>query len=193
LLGQPLLDKLQSIAMYDFNEVSNAAHSKVFITKPSSFSKFGNPFEDDALDLAKSFIASLFYGMKISTYNRGKIKGQEMLVNTLNKLLRGGRVGPCTAIGEDYQILELNRVIQLEPSSNGLYFMTLLKYDIGQLALDVLQKGDIADHITKESNLSSSSVTDYSGPEETRLKTRKKKVNNQGDIKEFLRTMRSNG
>ena len=59
LLGENLVKRLQSIAMYDFSEVSNDVHSKIFLTKPSSFSKFGNPFVDDALDLAKAFIASL--------------------------------------------------------------------------------------------------------------------------------------
>ncbi|WP_271729080.1 hypothetical protein [Aquimarina algiphila] len=47
ILGEVLLVKLQSIAMYDFNEVSNNKHSRVFLTKPSSFAKYGNPFEED--------------------------------------------------------------------------------------------------------------------------------------------------
>ncbi len=192
ILGEPLLNKLQSIAMYDFNEVSNTTHSKIFLTKPSSFAKFGNPFEDDALDLAKAFISSLIYGMKISPYERGQIRGYNMLYNTLKKLLRGERVGPCTAIGQDYQILELKRVIQLEHGYNGMYYMSLLKFDIGQLALDVLQQGDLAEHTTLEVDINSSNASIYNGPEKNRVKTRRKKdTSHSQDIGELLRTMRN--
>lgn len=192
ILGEPLLNKLQSIAMYDFNEVSNATHSKIFLTKPSSFAKFGNPFEDDALDLAKAFISSLIYGMKISSYDRGQIRGYSMLYNTLKKLLRKERVGPCTAIGQDYQILELKRVIQLEHSHNGMYYMRLLKFDIGQLALDVLQQGDLAEHTTLEVGLNSTNASIYNGPERNRAKTRHRKdTSHNQNLGELLRTMRN--
>lgn len=192
ILGEPLLNKLQSIAMYDFNEVSNATHSKIFLTKPSSFAKFGNPFEDDALDLAKAFISSLIYGMKISSYDRGQIRGYSMLYNTLKKLLRKERVGPCTAIGQDYQILELKRVIQLEHSHNGMYYMRLLKFDIGQLALDVLQQGDLAEYTTLEVGLNSTNASIYNGPERNRAKTRHRKdTSHNQNIGELLRTMRN--
>lgn len=192
ILGQTLLSKLQSIAMYDFNEVSNDRHSKVFLTKPSSFAKFGNPFEDDALDMAKAFISSLIYGLKISSSNRGRIQDYSMLVNTLRKLLRGSRVGPCTAIGKDYQVLELNRVIKLEHSHGTQYFMRLLKYDIAQLALDVIEKGDLAEKSTLETTISSTSVSNYTGPEENRMKVRRKKTTSSNlNVGELLRTMRN--
>jgi len=191
ILGKDLLDKLQAIAMYDFNEVSNDTHIKVFITKPSSFSKFGNPFEDDALDLAKAFIASLMYGMYVSTNSRGRIQGYAMLRNTLRKLLRGESVGPCTAIGQDYQVLELNRVIQLKPSGFGMYSMCLLKYDIGQLALAVLEHGDLAEYETINTDLRSSNVSNYSGPEKVRTRNRiKKDTSSNKNVGELLRTMR---
>lgn len=192
ILGPNLLAKLQSIAMYDFNEVSNNKHSKVFLTKPSSFAKFGNPFEEDALDMAKAFISSLIYGLKISSSNRGKIQDYSMLVNTLRKLLRGERVGPCTAIGQDYQVLELNRVIKLEHSDGTRYFMKLLKYDIARLALDVIEKGDLAEKTTLDSTISSTSVSSYTGPEENRWKVRRKKSTTPSlNVGELLRTMRN--
>lgn len=191
ILGEILLSKLQSIAMYDFSEVSNDIHTKVFITKPSSFSKYGNPFEDDALDLAKAFISSLMYGMQVSTNRRGRIQDFSMLRNTVRKLLRGDRIGPCTAIGQDYQVLELNRVIQLEKSTSSMYYMRLLKFDIGRLALDVLEYGDIAEQATLETSLSSSSVSNYTGPEKSRIKLRRKKdTSSSVNVGELLRTMR---
>jgi hypothetical protein len=191
ILGNTLLSKLQSIAMYDFNEVSNEMHSKVFLTKPSSFSKFGNPFEDDALDMAKAFISSLIYGMHVSTYNRGKLQSFSMLRNTLLKLLRGERVGPCTAIGQDYQVLELNRVVQLEQSNGTRFYMRLLKFDIGKLALNVLENGDLAEQTTLDSSFTTSKVSNYSGPEKNRMKIRRKKDTSENvNVGELLRTMR---
>ena len=194
ILGDILLSKMHSIAMYDFHEVSNAVHSEVFLTKPSSFSKFGNPFEEDALDLAKAFIASLMYGMRISSYSRGKIRGYNMLENTLKKLLRGERVGPCTAIGQDYQVLETKRVVQLEKSKvhPGRYFMRLLKFDIGYLALEVFQKGDVTEQTTLETGIKSSNASIYNGPEKTRMKTRRKKDTSKHlNIAESLKTLRN--
>lgn len=192
VLGAELLSKLQAIAMYDFNEVSNDTHTKIFVTKPSSFAKFGNPFEEDALDLAKAFIASLMYGMHVSSNSRGRIQGFSMLRNTLRKLLRGSPVGPCTAIGQDYQVLELNRVIQLEHAGYGMYNMRLLKYDIGQLALAVLEHGDLAEYETISTNLKSSSVSNYSGPEKLRTKNRRKRdTSGNKNVGELLRTMRN--
>jgi hypothetical protein len=194
LLGANLLTKLQSIGMYDFNEVSNDVHTKVFITKPASFSKYGHPFEEDALDLAKVFISSFFYGMTYSSDARGRIKDKLMLINTINKLIRGEKVGPCTAIGKDYKILELKGVIQLEasPSFGKRYYMSLLKKEIGILALAVVQKGDTAEQISFDTNLNSSSVTNYVGPEEKRMQTRRKKKIQSGsdDFVELLRTIR---
>lgn len=192
ILGQNLLEKLQAIAMYDFNEVSNDRHSRVFLTKPSSFAKFGNPFEDDALDMAKAFISSLIYGLKVSSSSRGRIQDNTMLVNTLKKLLRGESVGPCTAIGKDYQVLELNRVIELTHSRGDMYYMKLLKYDIARLALDVMEKGDLTENTTFGSTITSSAVSNYTGPEENRTKVRRKKKNSpQINIAELLRTMRN--
>lgn len=191
ILGETLLNKLKSIGMYDFNEVSNFTHSKIYLTKPSAFAKFGNPFEDDVLDLAKSFIASLIYGMQISTNDRGKIQDYSMLQRTLRKLLRGEQVGPCTAIGQDYLILEMNRVIILEPVSYNRYYMRLLKYDVAEVALEVIENGELAEHSTIEKPIKSSNVSKYKGPEAHRNEARRKKDSLvKTDIKELIRTIR---
>lgn len=191
ILGEVLLSKMKSIGMYDFNEVSNNTHSKIYLTKPSAFAKFGNPFEDDVLDLAKSFISSLIYGLQVSSTGRGKMQDYSMIQNTLRKLLRGERVGPCTAIGQDYQILELNRVIELQHSNYNRYFMRLLKYDVAEVALEVIQKGELAEQTTIEPILKSSKVSKYKGPEAHRNEIRRKKESVvQADIKDLIRTMR---
>lgn len=166
ILGEVLLTKLQSIGMYDFNEVSNSHETKTFVTKPSAFSKYGNPFEEDALDLAKAFVSSLYYGMNFSSSGRGRIT---MLNALMRKLVNGFEVGPATAIGEDYRLLELKRVIQLRDAGNNRYFMKLLKKDVGQLALQVLEFGDATEQSIQNSIVYTGSVTNYKGPEQKRF------------------------
>ena len=67
---------------------------------------------DDCFDMAKSLVAALFYGMSSRSSSQGRIS---MLPALLSKLIRGGEVGPATAIGQDYRVLEVNRVIKLRP------------------------------------------------------------------------------
>lgn len=191
ILGDILLAKLQSIGMYDFSEVSNTAESKIFITKPSAFSKYGNPFEEDALDLAKAFVSSLYYGINFSSQGRGKIS---MLKVLLGKLVDGYEVGPATAIGEDYRLLELKRVIQLRKDERypNRYHMKLLKKDIGILAVQVLEVGDISEQAVLGANIYTGSVTNYTGPEYNRQVSRKKQnTQSKKSVAELLRTFRN--
>lgn len=191
ILGEQLLSKLQSIGMYDFNEVSNSAEAKIFITKPSAFSKYGNPFEEDALDLAKAFVSSLYYGINFSSQGRGKIS---MLAALLRKLVNGYEVGPATAIGEDYKLLELKRVIQLRKDKiyPNRYYMKLLKKDIGVLAMQVLEFGDTTEQTVLGSNIYTGSVTNYIGPENKRQISRKKQsTQSKKSVGELLRTFRN--
>jgi len=190
ILEDVLLSKLQSIGMYDYNEVSNTKETKIFITKPSAFSKYGNPFEDDALDLAKAFVSSLYYGMTFSAPGRGKIT---MLKALLRKLVNGHEVGPATAIGEDYKLLELKRVIQIRRgSTSNKYYMKLLKKDIGALAMQVLEFGDTTEKTIVGSQIYTGSVTNYVGPEQKRYINRKKQnTQSKKSVAELLRTFRS--
>lgn len=192
ILGTALLNKLLSIALYDKSTVRNLTNEKNFLTQPSAFSKFGNPFADDVLNNAKAFIASLFYGMSFSPSNRGRIVSREMLINTLKKLLRGEEVGPCTAIGQDYYILEERRVLETIPDEKkpGRFSMRLLKYDVGELALNIFQKGDIAEETTVGPYLKSSSANGYISPEYNRG-VAKKVMLDGGRKRELVETLRT--
>jgi len=187
IAGQTLLEKLQSIGMYEFNKVSNNVETKLFVTKPESFSKYGNPFEDDALDLAKAFVASLSYGINYSSSSRGRI---DLLDRLLRALVNGRTVGPVRAIGHDYKYLEIKRVVQIIPEGNGKYSMRLLKKEVGELALQVMQQGSATESILLNS---SSDVSIYEGPEKNRSRTRKKRQIMQSDaeVANILRTLRT--
>lgn len=183
ILGNQLLSKLQSIGMYDFNDVSNANETKTIITKPSAFSKYGNPFAEDALDLAKAFVSSLFYGMNYSANSRGRIT---MLKLLMQRLIDGQEVGPATAIGQDYRLLEFKRVVKLRPDNifPDRYHMRLLKKDVGELAMQVLEFGDAIQHTV----MSSGNVTNYTGPEQMRVANRLKE--NEASKKAIAQTLK---
>jgi hypothetical protein len=168
VLGKSLFAKLHSIGMFDVSVVGNETGKTYFVTRPAAFSKFTNSIADDALDLAKALVASLTYGMTVSTYSRGKI---QMITALMNRLISGGTVGPATAIGNDYQALELKGVVEVTPAYKGMFNMRLLKPEVGRLALAVIQDGDI----TAESvpQLPGAAVTEYINPEANREIRRK--------------------
>ncbi len=168
MLGSDLFSKLHSIGMFDVSIVGNESGKNYFVTRPAAFSKFTNSIADDALDLAKALVASLTYGMTVSSYYRGRI---QMVSALMNKLIAGGTVGPATAIGNDYQALEYKGVVRVTPASGGMFTMSLLKPEVGRLALSVIEDGDITAETI--SQLPGAKITEYINPELTREVQRK--------------------
>jgi len=168
ITGTELFNKLHSIALYEVNSVSNEYGEYYFVTKPSSFCKYSKTMADDAFDLAKAFVTSLTYGMTSSEYGRGRIRMIEAL---MNKLIAGQWVGPATAIGEDYKILELRGVIQTQSAKGKMYLMKLLKEDVGKLALLVIKEGVATTNVLRD--LPGASISAYEGPERNRTIRRK--------------------
>jgi hypothetical protein len=186
VLGKPLFEKLLSVGMYELNEVSNTRERAVYVTKPSAFCKFGNEPTADAFDLAKALVASLSYGMQRSPSYRGRII---MIERLLNRLIGGFWVGPADAIGEDYRILELKKVVHVKSSYNG-FSMKLLKKEIGQIALAAITQGDASEHSL---DLQGAAVTNYRGPEEKRTEVRQRKTLGikAADIFDILQSLRT--
>lgn len=188
ILSKKFFGQLQSIGLYDVNTVGNEQGNFEFVTKPSAFSRFGNATVEDAFDLAKAFVTSLTFGMIQSKYNRGRIA---MIQQLMEKLIDGQWVGPATAIGQDYKILEMHRVIQVKPSLaySDRFLMKLLKKDVGELALKVITSGDIS---TESVLLPSASISSYIGPERNRAYERKSQApkiqSNVGKLLDILRT-----
>lgn len=168
VLGIDLFSKMKAAGIYDLNVVSNEQGEHVFVTAPGSFHKYVDPMVDDAFDLAKALVAALSYGMSSSPTTRGQIWGVGLLIK---KLLRNEEVGPAPAIGHDYRALELERVVAIRPTGGGYYKMRLLKREVGELALQVLQGGD-ASAAALES-LPSAGMTGYLAPEAARTRFRK--------------------
>lgn len=169
MLGATLLSKLRAASVFDENIVSNEAGDHSFVTSPGAFHKFSDPLQDDAFDHAKALVAALSYGMHVSSASRGSIWGVDKI---LGKLISGGTVGPVPAIGKDYRALELERVVEITPGGYG-YSMRLLKREVGEIALQVLQRGSATP--SELERIPSAQVIGYTGPEAARTSFRKKK------------------
>jgi len=171
LLGDQLYSKLSSIGFIDENSIGNESGTFSFVTKPAAFAKFSNSLADDAFDLAKAFVTSLTYGMTSSPSGRGRITMIEAL---MRKLIEGKWVGPATAIGHDYKVLELKGVIEVRAAGGGMYSMRLLKKEVGQMALMVITEGEASSETLLQ--LPSVSAIKYNGPEVNRVVTRKRQT-----------------
>jgi hypothetical protein len=101
------------------------------------------------------------------TPGTGRIQSIDLL---LGKLIAGGTIGPATAIGQDYSVLEQKRVVQLIPDGS-LYRMRLLKKEVGEIALQVLKRGD-ANAVVLDIP-PGAPMSGYEGPEETRWEFRR--------------------
>jgi hypothetical protein len=188
ILGSALLTKLNAIAMYDINVVSNEREEVGYITRPAAFAKYGDGVAADALDLAKALVSSLTYGMQRRPTSQGRI---QMVVALLKKLIRGDWVGSATAIGQDYRALEIRRVVEIRSGTQGYgHDMRLLKIEVGDMALGVIQSGDVSERSLP--NFGGVAVTRFTGPEQNRQERRKKQRLDSkratGDIVKALRT-----
>ncbi len=168
ILGDQLYGKMCSIGFIDENSIGNESGTFSFVTRPAAFSKFTNSAADDAFDLAKAFVTSLTYGMISSPNSRGRIRMIEAL---MQKLISGGLVGPATAIGQDYKVLEMKGVVEVKPVGDGRFSMRLLKREVGLLALSVIVEGEAGG--TSLLEMPGVSATRYQGPETNRAIIRK--------------------
>ncbi|MDY6895372.1 MAG: hypothetical protein SVO01_08175 [Thermotogota bacterium] len=177
-----------AIAFIDINTVGNEYGQHSFVTRPTAFKKYSSAAIEDAFDLAKAFVTSLTYGMTQSYSGRGKIT---MITALMRKLINGYWVGPATAIGKDYKILEMKGVIQVKPDG-GLYSMKLLKKDVGEIAYKVITEGEASSSIVTQ--LPSVSATSFSGPEVNRTITRKRQTSTVASgVATLLNDLRTGG
>lgn len=173
-LGVALFQKVTAIGLFDISVVSNSTESVGFLTLPSAFSKYSSSMVEDAFDLAKAFVSSITYGMTKSSYERGQI---QMVDALLSALVRGESVGPVSAIAEDYKVLELKGVVQVKHGSKkgrSGPMLTLLKKEIGELALQAIRQGDVSEHSLQD--LPTAAVTTFNGPEHNREKSRRTQI-----------------
>lgn len=170
ILGVKLFEKLRAAGLYDINIVGNESGEHAYVTSPSAFHKFVNPMIDDCFDMAKALVSALTYGVSARPPSQGRISSPSILVG---RLIDGYEVGPATAIGMDYRVLEINRVVSIRADAMypNRFYMRLLKKEIGQLALQVLITGDAS--AESLAVLPEAPMSTYLGPERARMAVRK--------------------
>lgn len=96
------------------------------------------------------------------------------------------------AIGKDYRALELERVVRIIAGNYG-FSMQLLKREVGEIALQVLQNGSANNTVLE--NVPSAQVTAYIGPEAARTRFKKKKSiqPSSSQMRTLLSSVRSGG
>lgn len=109
----------------------------------------------------------MLHGEYKSVSSRGAIYTSSKMMNIVNKLLRGEWVGPCTAIGEDYKLLELDGVISVQPY-NGMYKMKLRQFEVGKLVKQMLEYNMVVNDSVNEIDVFNNLPTGYIAPEERR-------------------------
>lgn len=167
VLGSDLFRRLLAIGYYDRMEVNNPSEAVGYIALPDAFQRYGKPFEEDPVDDAKALLASLTYGMTRSGSTRGNIR---LPVALLNALIDGRPVGPVAAIGQDYKELERRGVVHVF-ADRYAHSMTLLKKDVGELALAILQGSRPAEEALL---MAGRAATGFKGPNESRQDVRSK-------------------
>ncbi|MBL1432842.1 MAG: hypothetical protein COC09_05300 [Gammaproteobacteria bacterium] len=192
ILGIQLFKKVAAIGFIDVNVVSNNKEEVGYVTLPSAFSKYSSSMVEDAFDLAKAFVASLTYGMTKSSYMRGQIT---MIDRLLSALISGREVGPVSAIGQDYKVLELKGVVSVRQGSNNGRtgpMLKLLKKEVGELALQAIRQGDISEHSVP--SLPGAAITKYKNPETNREAIRRNQVQRSpSETNDMINSLRTGG
>lgn len=171
VLGDVLWSKLHQIGFYEVSVVANEAGVTEFVTKPEALAKYVPNGLADMLDDAKALASSLTYGIVKSDNARGRVKDPAILMGVL--VSRGYVEGWANAIKQDYKILERRGVVQVTASDQGNR-LTLLKTEVGNMAKDLILKGDASATVAEV--LVGSSASSFSGPESTRTAERKKMI-----------------
>lgn len=192
ILGEILFKKVNAIGFFDINVVSNSQEEVGYLTLPAAFSKFSSSMVDDAFDLAKAFVASLTYGMTKSDYARGQIS---MIDRLLGALIDGREVGPVSAIGQDYKILELKGVVSIRHGEKGGRsgpLMRLLKKEVGELALQAIRQGDVSEQSIMA--LPGAAITKFRGPEVNREIIRREQIQKSPfETNDMINALRTGG
>jgi hypothetical protein len=135
-------------------------------------------------------VSSLTYGMTRRPSSEGHIDYIKLL---LNKLVRGQWIGSATAIGQDYRALEVRGVVQLRAGKDGYgYDMKLLKKEVGEIALDVVQQGDASQRSLP--SFGGLAVTRFEGPERNRsIRRKSQQVESKKATLDIIMALRTGG
>jgi hypothetical protein len=184
------------LGLIEMSEVASPAGSAKFLTVPRlpipSVGKQTANLEDDVFHHSKMLLSSLRFGELRSSPSRGRIIEPYVLVRTL---LDRDRVGPCTAIGQDYVILESEGVIKTtraEDRQGNQFYMELRRREPAEIVMNLLKSdgGSAINATSLSRNLEL--PLHYTGPEATRpVAARRTRNQSPETLRQFLEALRT--
>lgn len=128
-IGLGLLDKTQIS--------SGDGGVREFLTTPHIYGELAATQGKDVCDRIRLFLDSIRHGEHYGNWYTGRISDPAVL---LSKLVNSGQIGPCTAIGRDYQLVEKAGIVNVKPSANkpGQFVMQLVQGDTVRLVRDIV-------------------------------------------------------
>ena len=183
------------LGLVEVSEVSSRAGTARFLTMPvfasPSVGRETEHLEDDIFHHAKMFLSSLRFGELKSSPSRGKIIDPVILVSSL---LNQGEIGPCTAIGEDYVILEsegIIRTVRATSKPGNQFRMQIRRREPVEMVLNILESGSmIATDVRSIQSLEW--PVQYAGPEAPRAIAAKRVVEHDPEtVRRFCEVIRS--
>jgi hypothetical protein len=171
--ASPEIKKLAvGLGIVEESTVASPAGNATFLTSPRlappSVGKETEHLEDDVFHHAKMLLSSLRFGELRSSSGRGRIMSPDVLVTAL---LERDRVGPCTAIGQDYVLLEGEGVIRTTRASHKpgeQFYMELRRREPARIVKSLLESNDTALMDSKWTTSALELPSGYSGPETAR-------------------------
>jgi hypothetical protein len=130
-----LLQGAQKVGLFDAARViTKDGTEKDFAFSPM-LERALKPGSTDVSHERKLFVAHILFGHRFAPAGTGRIISPIVLVNAL---IDRGRVGPATAIGRDYPLLEAKGIVRVEGTGDRSY-LTLVKDDIARDGLELLR------------------------------------------------------
>jgi hypothetical protein len=137
--GEPdLIDFAVGVGLLDKTQILGGdAITQEFLTTPHIYGELAATQGKDVCDRIRLFLDSIRHGEHYGRWYTGKITDPAKL---LTKLVDSGEIGPCTAIGRDYQLVEKAGVVNVKPSSwkPGQFVMELVQEDTVRLVRDIV-------------------------------------------------------
>jgi hypothetical protein len=185
-----------AVGLIEMSEVASPAGSAKFLTMPRlpvpSVGKQIANLEDDVFHHSKMLLSSLRFGELRSSPSRGRIIEPHVLVSAL---LDRDRVGPCTAIGEDYVILEAEGVIKTVRAADrrgNQFYMELRRREPAEVVLNLLKSDGGRSINTTGVAKNLELPLQYTGPEAARpVAAKRTKNQNTEALKLFLEALRT--
>jgi hypothetical protein len=185
------------LGLIEVSEVVSPVGTEKFLTTarlaPPSVGRETEHLEDDVFHHAKMLLSSFRFGQLRSLSSRGKIWDDPTFL--VNAMLNKGHIGPCTAIGQDYVILEAEGIIRTTPArdrSGEQFYMELRRREPAEIVLDLFESGtsDTLDASVLPRSLEL--PPSYTGPEIPRAAASKRAVvHDKETTRAFLEELRT--